>query len=210
MEFNENIPVTENLPPLDAENARELADAIAEILDSKKARDIKVLHVEDKTVLEQGVIVHVLHLNRNAVTRILFTTIVRQQNVRFDTVVTKLARNERVHEFRISDAVRANQAQCCIHKVRREHQVLFIGKDFLDASVVVEIHVPVFVLFDKGVDVLPVIVCILEFAEKLSKFISFHYFFLNRGTAPEKRIESSPYLYTNTPLWKNQSDFTPV
>ena len=53
MEFNENIPATENLPPLDAENARELADAIAEILDSKKARDIKVLHVEDKTVIAE-------------------------------------------------------------------------------------------------------------------------------------------------------------
>lgn len=53
MEFNENIPVTENLPPLDAENARELADVIAEILDSKKARDIKVLHVEDKTVIAE-------------------------------------------------------------------------------------------------------------------------------------------------------------
>ena len=53
MEFNENIPVTENLPPLDAENARDLADAIAEILDSKKARDIKVIHVEDKTVIAE-------------------------------------------------------------------------------------------------------------------------------------------------------------
>jgi ribosome-associated protein len=53
MEFNENIPATENLPPLDAENARVLADAIAEILDSKKARDIKVLHVEDKTVIAE-------------------------------------------------------------------------------------------------------------------------------------------------------------
>ena len=53
MEFNENIPVTENLPPLDAKNARDLADAIAEILDSKKARDIKVLHVEDKTVIAE-------------------------------------------------------------------------------------------------------------------------------------------------------------
>ena len=53
MEFNENIPATENLPPLDAENARELADVIAEILDSKKARDIKVLHVEDKTVIAE-------------------------------------------------------------------------------------------------------------------------------------------------------------
>ena len=53
MEFNENIPATENLPLLDAENARDLADAIAEILDSKKARDIKVLHVEDKTVIAE-------------------------------------------------------------------------------------------------------------------------------------------------------------
>ena len=53
MEFNENIPVTESLPPLDGANARELADAIAEILDSKKARDVKVLHVEDKTVIAE-------------------------------------------------------------------------------------------------------------------------------------------------------------
>ena len=67
-----------------------------------------------------------------------------------------------------------------------------------ELSVVVEIHVPVFVLFDKGVDVLPVIVCVPEFAEKLSKIVSFHYFFLNRGTAPEKRIESCPYLYIYT------------
>jgi ribosome-associated protein len=47
------INVNENLPMLDNEDAKALADAIAEILDSKKARDIKVLHVEDKTVIAE-------------------------------------------------------------------------------------------------------------------------------------------------------------
>lgn len=53
MEFNENQVPNEQLAPLDAADARGLADAIAEILDSKKARDIKVLHVEDKTVIAE-------------------------------------------------------------------------------------------------------------------------------------------------------------
>ena len=39
--------------PLSGENSRELAEAIAEVLDSKKGRDIKVLHVEDKTVIAE-------------------------------------------------------------------------------------------------------------------------------------------------------------
>ena len=52
MDFNENI-VNEDLPALDGADARGLADAIAEILDSKKARDIKILHVEDKTVIAE-------------------------------------------------------------------------------------------------------------------------------------------------------------
>ena len=43
----------EALPSLKDASARELADAIAEVLDSKKGRDIKVLHVEDKTVIAE-------------------------------------------------------------------------------------------------------------------------------------------------------------
>lgn len=38
------------LDPLDA---RGLAEAIADVLDSKKGRDIKVLHVADKTVISE-------------------------------------------------------------------------------------------------------------------------------------------------------------
>ena len=53
MDLNENGFVTENLPALDGSDAKEVADAIAEILDSKKARDVKVLHVEDKTVIAE-------------------------------------------------------------------------------------------------------------------------------------------------------------
>ena len=43
----------EVLPTLENASARELAEAIAEVLDSKKGRDIKILHVEDKTVLAE-------------------------------------------------------------------------------------------------------------------------------------------------------------
>ena len=43
----------EMLPSLENASAKELAEAIAEVLDSKKGRDIKVLHVEDKTVIAE-------------------------------------------------------------------------------------------------------------------------------------------------------------
>jgi ribosome-associated protein len=51
MENIENM--TEALPMLDNSDARTLAEAIAEVLDSKKGKDIKVLHVEDKTVIAE-------------------------------------------------------------------------------------------------------------------------------------------------------------
>ncbi|MBR4295675.1 MAG: ribosome silencing factor [Clostridia bacterium] len=38
-----------NLKPLDNVGARELADAVAEILDDKKGRDIKIMAIADKT-----------------------------------------------------------------------------------------------------------------------------------------------------------------
>ena len=44
---------TEALVPLDVSDAKALADAIADVLDSKKGHDIKVLHVEDKTVIAE-------------------------------------------------------------------------------------------------------------------------------------------------------------
>ena len=43
----------ENMSSLKGAGARELAEEIAKILDSKKGRDIKVLHVEDKTVIAE-------------------------------------------------------------------------------------------------------------------------------------------------------------
>ena len=43
----------EGKTPLSGDNSRELAEAIADVLDSKKGRDIKVLHVEDKTVIAE-------------------------------------------------------------------------------------------------------------------------------------------------------------
>ena len=47
----------DTLAPIDASNAKELAEAIAEALDAKKARDIKVLYVEDKTVISEYFVV---------------------------------------------------------------------------------------------------------------------------------------------------------
>ena len=44
---------TEVKTPLTGENAQELAEAIAEVLDSKKGIDIKVLRVDDKTVIAE-------------------------------------------------------------------------------------------------------------------------------------------------------------
>ena len=52
MDFNESV-IEMSREPIDPENAKEIADAIAEALDSKKAKDIKVLYVEDKTVLAE-------------------------------------------------------------------------------------------------------------------------------------------------------------
>ena len=52
MDFNENIGELSR-EPIDPANAKELADAIAEALDAKKAKDIKVLYVEDKTVIAE-------------------------------------------------------------------------------------------------------------------------------------------------------------
>ena len=48
-----NTETQMELPPLTGDDAKQLADAIADVLDSKKGHDIKVLHVEDKTVIAE-------------------------------------------------------------------------------------------------------------------------------------------------------------
>ena len=55
MEFFENGEIinTESMTLLDASDAKAVAEAIAEVLDSKKGHDIKVLYVEDKTVIAE-------------------------------------------------------------------------------------------------------------------------------------------------------------
>lgn len=45
--------MTENLPSLESATALELAEAIAEVLDAKKGKDIKIIHVEEKTVIAE-------------------------------------------------------------------------------------------------------------------------------------------------------------
>ena len=55
MEIFENGELinTDALEALDASDAKAVADAIADVLDSKKGHDIKVLYVEDKTVISE-------------------------------------------------------------------------------------------------------------------------------------------------------------
>ena len=53
MEFIENTELNPTVQPLDPADAKGLAEAIADVLDSKKGHDIKVLHVEDKTVISE-------------------------------------------------------------------------------------------------------------------------------------------------------------
>ncbi len=43
----------EKLPSLEGASALELAEAIADVLDSKKGKDIKVIHVEEQTVIAE-------------------------------------------------------------------------------------------------------------------------------------------------------------
>ena len=50
---NKEILENENLPALDGENSAEVAAYIAEVLDSKKARDIQVLEVGKKTIIAE-------------------------------------------------------------------------------------------------------------------------------------------------------------
>jgi len=53
----ENLNLTENTNTLpktvDAADAKALAEVIADVLDSKKGRDIKVIKVDDKTVISE-------------------------------------------------------------------------------------------------------------------------------------------------------------
>ncbi|MBQ9112248.1 MAG: ribosome silencing factor [Clostridia bacterium] len=55
----ENLEITgtageqTELTSLENASAKELADAIADVLDSKKGRDIRVIRVEDKTVISE-------------------------------------------------------------------------------------------------------------------------------------------------------------
>ena len=55
MEIFENGELinTDAIEALDASDAKAVADAIADVLDSKKGHDIKVMYVEDKTVITE-------------------------------------------------------------------------------------------------------------------------------------------------------------
>ena len=92
--------------------------------------------------------------------------------------------------LRIFDAVRTHEIQRRVDEVGSEHQVLLARENLLDASVVVEIDVAVFVSLDDGIDVMPVVVCSLEFLEKDCEFLSCHFIPFIAGTPPQRRIET--------------------
>ena len=45
--------VPEVKAPIDSDNSREIAVEIARVLDSKRGKDIKIIHVEEKTVITE-------------------------------------------------------------------------------------------------------------------------------------------------------------
>lgn len=51
--MTQNDNISEAISSLENANAKELACEIAKVLDSKKARDIKIIHVEEKTVIAE-------------------------------------------------------------------------------------------------------------------------------------------------------------
>ena len=51
--MTQNDNISEAMSSLENANAKELACEIAKVLDSKKARDIKIIHVEEKTVIAE-------------------------------------------------------------------------------------------------------------------------------------------------------------
>ncbi len=51
MENTTKLPIEEGLKARDRENPEKLAEFIVAVLDSKKAKDLKLLHVEDRTVI---------------------------------------------------------------------------------------------------------------------------------------------------------------
>ena len=54
MEENKTEQLTEQLPSLANASSEELAHAIFDVLDAKKAKDIRVLHVREQTVICTG------------------------------------------------------------------------------------------------------------------------------------------------------------
>ena len=53
MEFIENTELNPTVQPLDPADAKGLAEAIADVLDSKKGKDVKIIHVEEQTVIAE-------------------------------------------------------------------------------------------------------------------------------------------------------------
>ncbi len=48
-----NEEITKELPSLEGATALEIAEAIAAVLDAKKGKDVKIIHVEEKTVIAE-------------------------------------------------------------------------------------------------------------------------------------------------------------
>ena len=152
----------------------------------------KARHVENQTVAVQRIVVLVLDIDGNAVAGHAGAAVVGQEQVGLDAAVSQFAWNIRIHELRVLDAVRAHEVQRRVDEVGGEHQVFLAGENLLDASVVVEIDVPVLVFLDDGVDVLAVVVCGLELLEKVCEFFSCHFYSVKCGNAPVSQTGKCP------------------
>jgi hypothetical protein len=110
----------------------------------------------------------------DAVTRDVITTIIDQQQIRFNATVAKLSRNIRIHKLWVFDAIRADKIQRSINKVRREHQILLARENFLDTPIVVKIDVSMFMFLNDYIKVQSGFFSGFEFCKKSGKFFSSH------------------------------------
>ena len=155
----------------------------------------KPCHVEDQSVAVQRIVVLVLDIDGNAVAGHAGAAVVGQEQVGFDAAVSQFAWNIRIHELRVLYAVRAHEVQRRVDEVGGKRQVLLASENLLDASVVVEIDVPVLVFLDDCIDILAVIVCGLEFLEKDCEFFSDHFIPKKRERARIADRERPHLLY---------------
>ena len=160
----------------------------------------KARHVKYNAILEQSS-VFVLHLNGDAVAGALPATFVRQQQVGFGIAVPHFAGDEGVHDLRVLDAVGSVQVERRIYEVGCKGDILLAGENLLEAGVIVDVHVLVFVLLDDGVEVLASFVSLSKHVDKFCEFFSRHFVFRAEARR-HSRTGDCPLSTLKTVLWR--------